>query len=154
LAGGINQYGYGDGDPVNNSDPFGLTPALACAMAMPVCIQVTVSTGALVAGAAIAGATAIGNVLSGRHAAAVDRTVTSLDIAGSHIVDAATGPPNGDDDRNWVKDKLDDAQKHINNARKYVQKAVGRTRRDLEQQIDRAQQQVDRLRAAERTPEP
>jgi hypothetical protein len=26
LAGGLNLYGYGDGDPVNNSDPFGLCP--------------------------------------------------------------------------------------------------------------------------------
>lgn len=25
LAGGLNLYGYGDGDPVNNSDPFGLS---------------------------------------------------------------------------------------------------------------------------------
>jgi len=24
LAGGLNLYGYGDGDPVNNADPFGL----------------------------------------------------------------------------------------------------------------------------------
>jgi uncharacterized protein RhaS with RHS repeats len=26
LAGGLNLYGYGAGDPVNNSDPFGLCP--------------------------------------------------------------------------------------------------------------------------------
>ena len=30
LAGGLNLYGYGDGDPVNNADPFGLCPS--CAM--------------------------------------------------------------------------------------------------------------------------
>lgn len=26
LAGGLNLYGYGSGDPINNSDPFGLWP--------------------------------------------------------------------------------------------------------------------------------
>ena len=26
LAGGLNLYGYGAGDPINNSDPFGLCP--------------------------------------------------------------------------------------------------------------------------------
>lgn len=26
--GGLNLYGYGDGDPINNSDPFGLSPAI------------------------------------------------------------------------------------------------------------------------------
>ena len=26
VAGGVNLYGYGEGDPVNNSDPFGLCP--------------------------------------------------------------------------------------------------------------------------------
>lgn len=26
LAGGLNLYGYADGDPINNSDPFGLCP--------------------------------------------------------------------------------------------------------------------------------
>ena len=31
LAGGLNLYGYGDGDPVNNADPFGLcTPFPEC----------------------------------------------------------------------------------------------------------------------------
>ena len=28
VAGGLNLYGYGAGDPVNNSDPFGLCPAI------------------------------------------------------------------------------------------------------------------------------
>jgi hypothetical protein len=28
LAGGINQYGYAGGDPVNHSDPFGLFPGI------------------------------------------------------------------------------------------------------------------------------
>lgn len=32
LAGGMDLYGYGNGDPINNSDPFGLcTPWPACA---------------------------------------------------------------------------------------------------------------------------
>jgi uncharacterized protein RhaS with RHS repeats len=27
IAGGLNLYGYANGDPINFSDPFGLTPA-------------------------------------------------------------------------------------------------------------------------------
>jgi RHS repeat-associated protein len=30
VAGGVNLYGYGDGDPVNNNDPFGLCPWTEC----------------------------------------------------------------------------------------------------------------------------
>jgi RHS repeat-associated protein len=36
LAGGLNLYGYAGGDPVNFSDPFGLTPA--CLIAPQVCV--------------------------------------------------------------------------------------------------------------------
>ncbi len=144
LAGGVNQYGYVGGDPVNHSDPFGLTPALVCGI--PVLLPACWATASLIGGALATTGVAVGLWLSGRHRQAVDRVETDLSIAGEHIDAAAGGPDNGDEDPNWVKDKLDDAQKHLNNARKHVEKAVGRTRRELERRIDEAQRQVDRLR--------
>ena len=36
LAGGLNLYGYADGDPVNLSDPFGLTPCCSASQAREV----------------------------------------------------------------------------------------------------------------------
>jgi hypothetical protein len=44
LAGGLNLYGYGEGDPINNSDPFGLCPK---------CRDVTKEEGAQINKAAI-----------------------------------------------------------------------------------------------------
>jgi hypothetical protein len=144
LAGGLNAYGFANGDPLNFSDPFGLTPA-AAACAIPVVAPVCVSTATLVGGAVVLAATNVGILLSGRHRRAVSRTQTSLDIAGAHIAAAASGPPNGDEDPNWMKDKLDDARKHLNNARKYVKDALGKRREELQREIDRLQKLADDL---------
>jgi hypothetical protein len=75
------------------------------------------------------------------HQTALGRVQRSLEIANDHLGDAASGPPNGDEDPNWLKDKLDDARKHINNARRYVQDAIrgSRTRRDAERAIQEAE---------------
>lgn len=49
LAGGMNLYGYGAGDPINNSDPFGL-----CVPFCPEVAAATITTGrALVQGAVV-----------------------------------------------------------------------------------------------------
>ncbi|MBX3175265.1 MAG: hypothetical protein KF709_12690 [Gemmatimonadaceae bacterium] len=45
LAGGVNQYGYVGGDPVNFSDPFGLWPLAACAANPVACLTTLVSVG-------------------------------------------------------------------------------------------------------------
>src|SRR5690606_25520928 len=82
---------------------------------------------------------------SGRHRQAVVRTQTSLAIAGAHLAQAAAGPPNGDEDPNWVKDKLDDVRKHLNNARKYVKNAVGRERQRLDREIEQMQKAGEEL---------
>lgn len=39
IAGGLNVYGFGEGDPVNFSDPFGLLP---CGPLAPLCARVVV----------------------------------------------------------------------------------------------------------------
>jgi hypothetical protein len=139
----LNLYGYAGGDPINYSDPFGLTPAFACAI--PVVTPVCVSTATLVVGAVALAATSATLWLSGRHGRAVARTQTSLEIAGEHLMAAAAGPPNGDEDPNWVKDKLDDVRKHLNNARKYIKDAVGKRHRELQEEINRMQKTADEL---------
>jgi RHS repeat-associated protein len=50
LAGGLNLYGYADGDPVNYSDPFGLTPV--CLVAPTACAAAIVAVGKGIAAAA------------------------------------------------------------------------------------------------------
>lgn len=47
LAGGMNLYGYADGDPINNHDPFGLTPAIV----LPAGVGVYVAGAGLIAAA-------------------------------------------------------------------------------------------------------
>lgn len=134
LAGGLNLYGYADGDPINKSDPFGLSPA--CIVAPQVCWA---GAAAVVRGIVTVGAMA--GALYADHQTALGRVERSLDIANDHLGQAASGPPNGDEDPNWVKDKLDDARKHINNAKRYVQDAIrgSRTRRDAERAIQEAE---------------
>jgi RHS repeat-associated protein len=146
IAGGMNLYGFADGDPVNFSDPFGLTPVAVCAIPVvtPACAA---GASALITGAKLAIGAALGGALGyAGHARAVGRTQTALDVARKHI-DAASGPPpGGGEDPNWEEDKLKQAQKHINNARKYVKDALGKTRRQLERDIDNAQRALDSTR--------
>lgn len=52
LAGGLNLYGYAGGDPINFSDPFGLSPCLAGPVAMRVCAAVITAAGAAIGAAA------------------------------------------------------------------------------------------------------
>ena len=82
------------------------------------------------------------------HKTALDRVNTDLVRATAHLVEAASGPPNGDEDPNWLKDKLDDARKHLNNARDHVRNAIrgSRSRREAQDRIDRAAREYARLK--------
>jgi NAD(P)-dependent dehydrogenase (short-subunit alcohol dehydrogenase family) len=136
-------YGFADGDPVNFSDPFGLTPAAACAIPVitPVCVT---GASAIITGAKLMFGAAIGGALAyAGHSRAVGRVERSLSTAEAHITAAAGPPPGGGDDPHWEEDKLKQAQKHINNARKYVKDALGKTRKELDQRIEDAQRAVD-----------
>jgi hypothetical protein len=145
LAGGLNLYGFANGDPVNFSDPFGLCPCVLLVPAAAGAGGLTAGAVATYAGAATllaAGAayaatalddvkpslTDIGHVFSGRHRQAVNRVNKSLEIAAAHLGRIASMPPD-QNDPDFVRDMLDHAQKHINNAKKNVENAVGRTRR-------------------------
>lgn len=52
LAGGINLYGFANGDPVNFSDPFGLNPIAAAAAAARIACSTPIGARACAAGAA------------------------------------------------------------------------------------------------------
>jgi hypothetical protein len=142
LAGGLNSYGFAAGDPINFSDPFGLSPA--CLVAPQLCWA---GAAAVVRGVVALGAMA--GALYADHQTALGRVERSLEIVNDHLADAASGPPDGGEDPNWLKDKLDDARKHINNAKRYVKDAIrgSKTRREAEraiQEADRAYQEMVR----------
>jgi len=64
LAGGLNIYGFADGDPINFADPYGLTPLALCLtpIGAPVCVKGAVATATLVKGGvavALAGASVV-----------------------------------------------------------------------------------------------
>jgi YD repeat-containing protein len=50
LAGGLNAYGFADGDPVSYSDPYGLQPDGNCLLTPAVCIAVRMQQPAHIAG--------------------------------------------------------------------------------------------------------
>jgi RHS repeat-associated protein len=167
LAGGLNLYGFANGDPVNFSDPFGLcVPFPACALAAGragagVGTLVGAGVGALAAGAGAIPGAVIGNrvgwvvgasaatvgaiYLAGQHRLGADRVGTEISIAGEHM-DRVAGMPPDDDDPRFVRDMVNHAQRHLNNAKKYVEKVSGKTRRELDRQIGDMQRRVDEAR--------
>ena len=62
LAGGLNLYGLGGGDPVNHSDPFGL---MTCCPAVPLFGPGVAVTGATVAAGVASAAVSVGLVAWG-----------------------------------------------------------------------------------------
>jgi RHS repeat-associated protein len=85
LAGGLNLYGYAGGDPVNFSDPFGLTPVpLACLAAPAACA-------ALAAGAVRVGSLAARTHAAQRAAQAASARSHQLGREGEAFVSRAIG---------------------------------------------------------------
>ena len=143
IAGGVNVYGFAAGDPISFSDPFGLTPA--CVLAPQVCWA-----GAAAVLRGIVSVGALAGALYADHKTALDRVNTDLDRATEHLVAGASGPDNGDEDPSWLKDKLDDARKHLNNARDHIRGAIrgSRSRREAQERIDEAAREYERLKQA------
>jgi len=54
--------------------------------------------------------------------------------------------PPDDDDPRFVRDMVNHAQKHRNNAKKYVENVSGKTRRELDRLIGDMQRRVDAAR--------
>jgi hypothetical protein len=169
LAGGLNVYGFAGRDPINFSDPFGLCfPWPQCAFAVARAgaaggTLVGAGVGALGLGAGAIPGAAVGNrvgwvagfagatagagwiALSSRHSKGVEQANTSLGIAADHIARIGGMPPD-DEDPDFISDMLKDAQKHLNNAEKYIRRVRGKTREDLQRQLDGLQKWVDNVR--------
>jgi len=85
LAGGLNLYGYGAGDPLNNSDPFGL-----CPVATFICLKAGLAfAGAFPRGAFVL-ANGVGTAMSVRSLSAeatneARRAVESGDVPGAGL---------------------------------------------------------------------
>lgn len=100
LAGGLNLYGYANGDPINFSDPFGLSPAC---LAMPqVCVAGIVTAGKILVriAAAAAGAYAAHRLAS--EAASEGTPERTIDDPGS-LTGASAGEVEGAVPEGWVK---------------------------------------------------
>ncbi|MCC7001786.1 MAG: hypothetical protein IT357_06500 [Gemmatimonadaceae bacterium] len=80
LAGGLNLYGYGDGDPVNNSDPFGLCGIAGAAGSVVAGVGIAIATGGSYGVAALVADAGSGALCAG--------TLGKLKKLGS-IIDAA-----------------------------------------------------------------
>jgi uncharacterized protein RhaS with RHS repeats len=129
LAGGLNLYGYANGDPVNFSDPFGLCPippsnCLDVAMA-------AVSVGAFIAapsvGTAIDAALDVAGALPGvlsvgvlrRAFGAADEVVDgarALQSAGrtgkqARLRELATDPDLGSADKGWIQQEMNSIER-------------------------------------------
>jgi uncharacterized protein RhaS with RHS repeats len=168
TAGGLNLYGFGGGDPVNFSDPFGLCePWPVCAIELagagarggtivggalgalggPEGIPVGGAVGRVVGalgGFTVGTAGAIGIYLASKHARGIERTNVSLGIAQRHLDQIGGLGPDDEDPEGKKKDWLRDARKHLTNARKYVEDVKGKSRDELMRRIDQLQQQINR----------
>jgi len=100
LAGGLNLYGYAGGDPINFSDPFGLTPAC---LAMPqFCLAGIVTAGKILARIAVAAAGAYAAHELANEAATAGAPERSIDDPGS-LTGASAGEVEGAIPDGWVK---------------------------------------------------
>ena len=160
LAGGLNLYGYGNGDPVNNSDPFGLCP--------DACVLET-GAGLFIAGVAViatAAAIANGEELGAALNAGVDaakqtfgamtawannralggRISGEMNVVNQHFgfLAGAGGPGKGDPDDPRNRDKWKkDIERHIREAQKYIDKLKGdRNREPYQQALEEAKRRL------------
>ena len=155
LAGGINAYGFGGGDPISYADPFGLC------IPFPYCLVAAGESGAAI-GAGIGtviepvGGTAIGAVVGmvlGVGAALastagmiwatkqmhrVGQAEAQLDVALSHISQSQGLGPNDEDPNGKRRDWTKHATKALNNARTYAEKVVGKVGRELRERVEAA----------------
>ena len=87
LAGGLNLYGFGNGDPVNASDPFGLNPCLANPAACVAAASMVAFAGIQLAANALQGRPLLENVA---HAASQGLTGGTLAVSVGSAIRAAS----------------------------------------------------------------
>jgi uncharacterized protein RhaS with RHS repeats len=162
LAGGLNLYGFANGDPVNFSDPFGLCPTgcvLEGAGVVAAGLVLLAATTALVAGEDLGSAIdaglesgrefiqgardAVGNVFAAVSNKRHERHLSGL--AGNverHLTWLGGGDP-GKDPNKWGDKWKRDIQKAIRNMRERIDRLKGD--RSKEKWIERVQELERRL---------
>jgi hypothetical protein len=127
----------------------GPQPGPADAITAAICIAPVVAGVALAA--SDLGRQAVRGIIAfaaGDQSRGVVRVNNSLEGAADHINRISQRGPGdpGDEDPNFIRDMLNHAQKHLNNAQKYIGRVRGKTRERLQEQIDDLQSWVDAAR--------
>ena len=160
MAGGVNQYGYVGGDPVNFSDPFGLCPD-ACVLETGAALYIA-GIAAIATVAAIASGEELGEALGAGVDAAKQafgamaawasnralggRIRGEMNVINQHFgfLAGSGGPDKGDPDDPRNRDKWKrDIERHIREAQKYIDKLKGdRNKEPYQQALEEAKRKL------------
>jgi RHS repeat-associated protein len=146
LAGGINLYGYANGDPINYSDPFGLNPCLVPQVAV-LCLAAAVAT---------VGATAI--ALATHHLIQALRNDDAEEVEGSERrqppqepppeepADTRRNPDGSAKERGQQYEEITEAQQQNPQRIQSKKKSRQRDKKELEEEAEEALEEIRRQR--------
>ncbi|MET0395795.1 MAG: PKD domain-containing protein [Longimicrobiaceae bacterium] len=160
LAGGLNVYGFANGDPVSYSDPYGLCPDACVIETAGIGVIYAAGLAALATGAAIYAGEDLGNALAAGADAGkrgVDQIITmarnkhvegkiqgEIDVINEHFEFLGGGGGHGDprDPRNRDKWKSD-IRRHLREMKKHIDRLTGdRNKQPWQEKMKQIEEQL------------